>query len=730
VAPRDTLFRHRVSTQVWVPGPPPVTVPPVPQYRDWGVRILTFSATAFGVDSMFGSPPASLFVTFTSQGGAAAAIFAAGGVQEGANAYVHYSTTPPTTTTPPQTTTTVAPTTTTLTRPAPFASYPNYLRSQKLKNDGAVAQCLMPGGSSIQSFAAACDSVTALLASVWDAAAQGYLVKQGGTCLQVDYNAPDPQVLLPGGAPAAKVGWVTCASTGPGAVWVPTIVETDASGASWYQLIPNARPGVPTPCLNLNLGASQSTQMLVEYNCQGGTHTEERWAPNESFWTALGGTGGTGGTPTTTSPATVTTTPGTPAGAHLLEDGRITPFEVVSDLRCMLVAADGFISVGTPSEECEIFKPSLIAGGFQFRKFGGADECMALAGYSVSIAPCSAATVWTDNPGADPVTKRFPIRPAADLSACLTVNAAGLLFLAQSCSSPTLDQLWYDATNGPPSSLQSIVELRIRNQRTIEDTKPPSLTPSESSLWDQVADAANGPLAAGIFADVFRAFKPGCVSTCIGYVFQFLNFAHWSVQKDIASKVLNSEVECPVGQGTRLRIDVCTVGLTEIAEVKPDNPFSLIAGQLQLGGYLATLARASVTSSLASAPPWPSLGTIYGGIATITYRYVGAGVYGYSVISIPALAAFLAYVAGRTYRNVAKDNNRLQLPFSVISAATPALMVSAMVQLGYNTWQITAAVLGKFGELLPASSIQTAAVVTGAGALMIILFILLLPVGA
>jgi hypothetical protein len=194
----SSTYTHSVSTQVWVPGPPPVTSPPTPQYRDWGVRILTQSATAFAVDSTFGSPPASLVgPSYSSQGAAVAAITAAGGVQEGVNAFVHYSTTPPTTTTPPQTTTTVPPTTTIPTRPAPFSSYPNYLRSQKLKNDGAVAQCLTPGASSIQSSAAVCDSGPSLLsfAPFNSGSLSGYFVKQGNTCLQVDYNAPDSQVL-------------------------------------------------------------------------------------------------------------------------------------------------------------------------------------------------------------------------------------------------------------------------------------------------------------------------------------------------------------------------------------------------------------------------------------------------------------------------------------------------------------------------------------------------------
>ncbi len=66
----------------------------------------------------------------------------------------------------------------------------------------------------------------------------GYFVKQGNTCLQVDYNAPDSQVLLGDGSPALKIGWVPCNTSGDDTVWVPTFVEAGASGAGWYQFVP------------------------------------------------------------------------------------------------------------------------------------------------------------------------------------------------------------------------------------------------------------------------------------------------------------------------------------------------------------------------------------------------------------------------------------------------------------------------------------------------------------
>ncbi len=219
------VYRKTHVVQDWFQGPPPATLPPVPQYRTWGV---TINGPVFGpgvtVSVLFGSPPANILQTYSAAATARNDIVVAGAVEESPGNFTFYSTTPPATTIPPQTTTTVAvvTTTTTPTRPAAFSSYPNYLRSQKLKNDGAVAQCLTPGASSVQSNAAVCDSGPSLLSFVWVAAVQGYLVKQGNTCLQVDYNKPDAQVLLGDGTPALKIGWVPCQSTGDDTVWVPT----------------------------------------------------------------------------------------------------------------------------------------------------------------------------------------------------------------------------------------------------------------------------------------------------------------------------------------------------------------------------------------------------------------------------------------------------------------------------------------------------------------------------
>jgi hypothetical protein len=456
--------------QDWVQGPPPVTVAPAPRYVSSSVKFGNDYGNGVTIDVLFGTPPPFQFVQGMGATQIRNAIADAGGVETSAGVFTFYSSTPPATTIPPQTTTTVAVVTTTTTpiRPAPFTSYPNYLRSQKLKNDGVVAQCLMPGASSIQSFAAGCDSVTALLAFVWDAAAQGYLVKQGGACLQVDYNAPDPQVLLPGGAPAAKVGWVTCGSTGPGAVWVPTFVETDASGAGWYQLIPNARPGVPTPCLNLNLGASQSTQMLVEYNCQGGTHTEERWAPNESFWTAPGGTGGTGGTD---GGVTTTTTPiNPPVGAHLLTIDVPTLIKSSSDLACLSIQENSTYAFEPQgSDTCQFFDPALVAGspgGIILRQIENETQCLGHSGLLITLIPCVAVgAIWNDPPDADGL--RFGLNLMIDGQKYCAFLQGSVFALSTQCDSVNPSFLFYDDKPSLPGSVNLQDFYDLKNKITI-----------------------------------------------------------------------------------------------------------------------------------------------------------------------------------------------------------------------------------------------------------------------
>ncbi len=231
-----------------------------------------------------------------------------------------------------------------------------------------------------------------------------------------------------------KIGWVPCNSSGDDTVWVPTFVETDASNAGWYQLVPKyGRAGIPNPCLNLNIGASQSTQMLVEYTCQGGTHTEERWAPNESFWTAPPGTGGDGGGGTPT-----TTIPGTPAGAHLLEDGLPTDLVVSSDLSCLNFSRSAGVFSSPAELECDMFMPVLTAGGFKLKILPEETTCLEVSGINIVEASCG-GTVWADQ--IQPDGLRFSLRPSTDTSQCLSQYGSSAVLLT--CSGLP-SQYWYD----------------------------------------------------------------------------------------------------------------------------------------------------------------------------------------------------------------------------------------------------------------------------------------------
>jgi Novel AID APOBEC clade 1 len=295
--------------------------------------------------------------------------------------------------------------------------------------------------------------------------------------LQVDYNAPDPQVLLPSGSPAAKVGWVTCGSTGPGAVWVPTFVETDASNAGWYQLIPNARPGVPTPCLNLNLGASQSTQMLVEYTCQGGTHTEERWAPNESFWTAPGGTGGTGGTPTTTTATTIPSSTGGygDAGPYpLLRDSQMTFLHDFNRSSCLGFSGNTLRDVPYSNENCLTFFPMAEVDrngdqtyrGVRLSTENGCLEALPGGGAGVSGCNDSAAQNFQDVIGSLPnrfSQDLFTLRSvSASGISCLTRNSSGAVDF-QPCDPSSPSQNWADYPSGSEANLKTITLQSLRS---------------------------------------------------------------------------------------------------------------------------------------------------------------------------------------------------------------------------------------------------------------------------
>jgi hypothetical protein len=272
-------------------------------------------------------------------------------------------------------------------------------------------------------------------------------------CLSVDFGAPDTQIQLPTSKYASKIAWLPCNNTnGYEGTWIPELA-TNSNGLDWYIMMPvDNRPGINDPCLNFNTNPA-STQMLIEYTChRNGTSTEEHWAPQETFWTPPVGTvtvtttipGGT--TPTTIPSSTGTTTslPPAPTGAHLFEDGVLTPLQSVTDLSCLTI--DSLNTFGTSlTGDCESFIPELNAGSWLLHRALDYDNCLTNTGYQLSTAPCTTAAHWTDR-NIDGL--KFAIRPTTDETMCLELGGPAA-FLKLGCTTPTNKQLWYDAAKVP-----------------------------------------------------------------------------------------------------------------------------------------------------------------------------------------------------------------------------------------------------------------------------------------
>jgi hypothetical protein len=453
------VYGKRHTEQVWIPGIATPTVPPAPRYVS---AILTVGGLDYGNGPgwtvQFGTPPTINFV----QGMGIASIrnlFAdAGGIETSTNVFTFYSSTPPTTTIPPQTTTTVPATTIPPTpqgRPDPFSGYPNLLKNRY------TGTCLIPGAQ------VGCESGSQQLTFTAYPGPNGqraYQIRHSGQCLSVDFGAPDTQIQLPTGKYASKIAWLPCNNTnGYEGTWIPEHA-TNSNGLDWYIMMPvDNRPGIDDPCLNFNTNPA-STQMLIEYTChRDGTSTEEHWAPQETYWTPTTTTG-TVTTTTVPSGVTVTTTPSStgtttslppaPTGAHLFEDGVLTPLQSVTDLSCLTI--DSLNTFGTSlAGDCESFIPELNAGSWLLHRALDYDNCLTNTGYQLSTAPCATAAHWTDR-NIDGL--KFAIRPTSDETMCLELGGIAA-FLRLGCTTPTNKQLWYDAKT--KSDVDSLAELLV-----------------------------------------------------------------------------------------------------------------------------------------------------------------------------------------------------------------------------------------------------------------------------
>jgi hypothetical protein len=451
------------------------------------------------------------------------------------------------------------------------------------------------------------------------------------------------------------------------------------------------RPGIQDPCLNLNTGGGPN--LLVEYKCQRqGNSTNEQWAPKELFWNSY---------PPPPPPPP-------PTGAHQLTDGVLTPLQLASDLRCMEVQPDNTILITASQMSCQIFVPKLVPGGYQLQLQGGDDECLGLNGVFGMVTTCSGA-VWNDLGGQDASTNRIPLRPTSDQSSCLGVSGSSLV-LQYGCVTPRTDQLWYDDFS------VGYVMTAYNLQRDSEDLKPKNLSQKETDLWNEVErqSSTGWSAATGIFAGVLKAFKPGCISSCKGFVFDFLNFAHFSVQLDISRQMPGSSFECAI-PGTRQRVDVCMPNFSSIAEVKAVS--SILNGVDQLLSYQRALVAAGYPSSLATVPPWPAGGQIDFFVTSIFYTYKPGGVYGYSFSKIPTLRTYLKWKASNKFRELAEWYlSKFPLPQNISTGTSFPAYAKAMLAQGYSSVLTTTKAIADRGfDYLtsPAGTFAIGAAITG-----------------
>ena len=128
----------------------------------------------------------------------------------------------------------------------------------------------------------------------------------------------------------------------------------------------------------------------------------------------------------------------------------------------MTVSPDQFVRLTNVAANCEIFVPSLAAGGFQLQRVEAPDECLGFVNTAARVTSCSLA-VWNDQGGQDLSTFRAPLRPSADRSFCLGAIGDDVI-LQPNCSAPSINQLWYDAAKPGLSTPRPIATTSERDQ--------------------------------------------------------------------------------------------------------------------------------------------------------------------------------------------------------------------------------------------------------------------------
>ncbi len=229
------------------------------------------------------------------------------------------------------------------------------------------------------------------------------------------------------------------------------------------------------------------------------------------------------------------------------------------------------------------------------------------------------------------------------------------------------------------------------------ESPPSGLNDRERSLWDEIN--VQQFVAGTIFSQVKIAMCLSTTKGCVGRIFRFLNLAHWASQMDVSSKTGS----LPEGTipGTRLRVDVYKPGFTSIAEIKPNNPFSLAAGAKQIvvySGALRTQLGVPPTLGLGVTGSWVSYFPMFL-VTTVKTTYVGTGLFGYECSGIPSNAILETAMQGQTFRQfvnqwVAAANID---PALAAGTSTPKAFAKALLRGGYSTWTAAAAVFARFG---------------------------------
>ena len=594
--------------------------------------------------------------------------------------------TPPSTF-PPQTT---IPTTPTTVPPAgggggggtgtqPFSAPVNYLRNRAAVNGIPNGGCLGTGPTSGLASLVDCTSPNKALTFV--ANTGGFQIRQtnnGATCLQMGGAITGTEFDGAAGRTALVAQWGDCNTTTiqGGQTFASffnygLINNTGGIAPAWYYVIPRDNyPGWNNPCLSINglitnptappeqQYVQLSSTPVIQFTCQDATRVYwGQWAPAESFVN----TGGCG-----------STCPPGPSGATYLEEIKPTLLEAAGDLACIGGAATPAL-FAAGSSECITFlpdiAPSTTQGGrspWYLVDSSNPERCLGWAGTSTTWGLCDASAVWLDFES--PTALAFSLRPQSNINLCVSRQVA-----LEACANVS-GQLWYDS--GSISNLLKVMPTQPDSSwdsRTLDvwnavEAEFPAMSTAMTVYRFQAPSAQRGqkqltlPIAAAdnvvqlLLREVMKYCDPR-TRNCIGAVFSILNFAHWVVQGDVATKV-GGKRECYVGTTLR-RFDVvsgtCAAPIQAV-EVKFDSTWGRTRGQEQLNQYVRdAFATKQQIVTVGASPPFPSFGSVsVFGYSTISYELLSTGVVVYKFNPRTLVPILFGSLGLQTYREYAR----------------------------------------------------------------------------